>query len=99
MDMLEIGFWVCAVVVGYTYLGYPLLLALAGRWLGRPHQPGPASATFSIVLPIHNEEHNLLRRLEELTRQVDESGQEGEILVVSDASNDHSAMVARAFAD
>src|SRR5947209_2911818 len=98
MDTLEWAFWGCAALVGYTYLAYPLLLALATRWRGRPHQPGPAQASVSIILPVHNEEGNLARRLDELIRLVRDSGLAGEILVVSDGSTDRTAETARSYA-
>jgi poly-beta-1,6-N-acetyl-D-glucosamine synthase len=98
-DALAIGFWVCTAVVGYTYVGYPLLLAAVSRWRGRRWQVGPVATSVSIVLPVHNEEANLPRRLGELARLVTTSGLPGEIVVVSDGSTDRSAEVARGFAD
>ncbi len=95
MDFFEIGFWISAAIVGYTYVVYPLLLAVVSRWWGRPRQVGPVAASVSIVLPVHNEEKNLARRLDELTRLL----RDGEIIVVSDASTDGSAAVARSYAD
>ena len=51
----------------------------------------PKSA--SILLPVHNEEQNLGRRLEELKRMLEPGG--GEIIVVSDGSTDRSVEIAR----
>jgi cellulose synthase/poly-beta-1,6-N-acetylglucosamine synthase-like glycosyltransferase len=97
MDVLEITFWSCAAVVLYTYLAYPLLLALLSRCCPRPRRVEPIELSVSIVLPVHNEEKNLSRRLDELTRLLRSSGLPGEIIVVSDASTDGSAQVTRSF--
>jgi cellulose synthase/poly-beta-1,6-N-acetylglucosamine synthase-like glycosyltransferase len=51
------------------------------------------------LIPVHNEEQNLPRRLEELTRMIEAAGIVGEILVISDASTDRSAEVARQFSE
>jgi cellulose synthase/poly-beta-1,6-N-acetylglucosamine synthase-like glycosyltransferase len=99
MSPLEIVFWGCVVVVGYTYLGYPLLLALAALIWTRPRRIEPITTSVSLVLAVHNEEQNLPRRLEELTALVHGGGQPGEVIVVSDGSTDGSADVARRFED
>jgi poly-beta-1,6-N-acetyl-D-glucosamine synthase len=98
MEPLAICFWMCAALVGYTYLGYPLLLWLACRWGGRPHRIAPTPNSLSIVVAVHNEEGNLARRLNELILLLRQSGQSGEIVVVSDGSTDGTAEIARGFA-
>src|ERR1700720_188813 len=97
MDSLEIVFWTSCAVVGYTFFGYPLLLALAARVWHRPRQIGPVQTSVSIVLAVHNEEATLGRRLEELTALLHATGLPGEIIVVSDGSTDDSVEVARQF--
>lgn len=93
----EIAFWACASLVVYTYVAYPLLLALAGRLWGRPRRVEPMAASVSVILAVHNEAKNLPRRLDELTRLIETSGLPGEVLVVSDGSTDHSVEIARSF--
>ncbi len=99
MCALEIVFWVCFAVVGYTIVGYPLLLALAGRLRNRPRRIEPVQTSVSIVLAVHNEEQHLSRRLEELTGLLRKSALPGEVIVVSDGSTDRSVDVARGFED
>lgn len=52
----------------------------------------------SILLPVHNEEQNLERRLDELSALIQSSGLTGEIIVISDASTDRSVEIAKQFA-
>lgn len=94
---LEVFFWLCVAVAGYTYVGYPLLLAVASKLRPSPRRVEPIPTSVSVILAVHNEEKNLERRLHELTQLVRASGQPGEILVVSDGSTDRSADVARRF--
>jgi poly-beta-1,6-N-acetyl-D-glucosamine synthase len=99
MTTLTIAFWVCFVAAGYTVVGYAVLLGLTGTFWPRPRRIEPVATSVSIVLAVHNEEQYLGRRLEELTRQLADSGMPGEIIVVSDGSTDDSVAVARQFAD
>jgi cellulose synthase/poly-beta-1,6-N-acetylglucosamine synthase-like glycosyltransferase len=108
MHALEAFFWICFAVVAYTYLCYPFLLFILNRLLGRAGGPrarqdsivqSSAARSVSFLLPVHNEEQNLERRLDELTRMIQAAGAPGEVIVISDASTDGSAEVARRFAE
>ena len=99
MYPLEWFFWLCFAVVAYTYFAYPLLIALLNRLIHRERQIGPVQISVSFLIPVHNEEQNLQRRLDELTRLIETSGLPGEILIISDASTDRSVEIARQFAD
>jgi cellulose synthase/poly-beta-1,6-N-acetylglucosamine synthase-like glycosyltransferase len=110
MWLLEWFFWFCCAVVAYTYLFYPIFVVILNAIFRSParisepeRQRGEAAGaslalglglnSVSVLLPVHNEEQNLARRLDELTRMIEASG--GEIIVISDASTDRSADIAR----
>jgi poly-beta-1,6-N-acetyl-D-glucosamine synthase len=106
MCPLEWLFWTCFAVVAYTYFLYPLLLLIgvqftrasggsSARKICAGEPPVPRSV--SLLVPAHNEESNLPRRLEELNRLLSGPGVHGEIIVISDASTDRSAEIARQF--
>ena len=99
MSPLECFFWLCFAIVAYTYLVYPILLAFLNCFVRRERQLGSLQTSVSFLLPVHNEEANLERRLDELTRMIQASGLPGEIIVISDASTDGSVAGARQFAD
>lgn len=99
MLALETLCWLCAALVVYTYLFYPIILVIANSVVSRPRVVGPLQTTVSFLIPVHNEEQNLTRRLDELTRMLTASGCAGEIIVISDASTDHSVEIARQYAD
>ncbi len=96
MSPLETAFWSCLALVLYAYAGYPLLVALLSRL--RPPAPrrAPCTDSVSIILPAHNEELSIERRLRELRQQLRSAGVGGEIIVVSDGSTDGTAQRARA---
>jgi cellulose synthase/poly-beta-1,6-N-acetylglucosamine synthase-like glycosyltransferase len=97
MTMLELSFWICAALVVYTYVGYPLLMAVLARLWGRPPRRCPVyRPSVSIVLAAHNEECSIGRRLEELVGLIDSAGLDGEVVVACDGSTDATAAVARA---
>ena len=100
MFVLEFTFWCLAAFVVYTYLIYPLALAL---WVRVRHPAWQASgrppASVAIVLAVHNEERTIKRRLKELTELVATAGVPGEVILVSDGSTDRTADIGRQFAD
>ena len=99
MIALETFFWLCVALVGYTYLFYPIILVIANSLTRRERAVGSLQTSVSFLLPVHNEEQNLARRLDELTRMIQTSGFLGEIIVISDASTDRTVEIARHYAD
>jgi biofilm PGA synthesis N-glycosyltransferase PgaC len=93
---MVISFWICAACVLYAYAGYPLMLGLLSHRRREPRRE-PFRGSVSFVVAAHNEEANLNRRLNELADQLDNSDIAGEIIVVSDGSDDSTADIARNF--
>ena len=100
--MISICLWLLAIAVafaGYTYVGYPLLLGLAGLFRrGRSPVASPVEwPVISIVLPVYNEETVVRQTLENLLR-LDYPADRRQILVVSDASIDQTDAIVREYA-
>jgi cellulose synthase/poly-beta-1,6-N-acetylglucosamine synthase-like glycosyltransferase len=91
-------FWAAVLVLGYTYLGYPALLALFA-WL-RPRPPivrGLRTPTVTVLLVAHNEETRLAAKLRNCL-ELAYPRENLEILVVSDGSTDSTEDIASSFA-
>ncbi|MBK7947555.1 MAG: glycosyltransferase [Deltaproteobacteria bacterium] len=97
--MLILG-WTLIVLslgwVGFTYVGYPLILALLARFSPRPVMRADIAPSLSVVVAVHNGEHALAHKLES-TLALDYAG-ELEILVASDGSTDGTNRIAEGFA-
>jgi cellulose synthase/poly-beta-1,6-N-acetylglucosamine synthase-like glycosyltransferase len=100
MIWLAVLFWLSAACVFYTYVGYPLLLALAARLRPAPRIRGLPTLEFpvSIVLAAHNEEFRIGARIRELVQLVAARPAGGEVILVSDGSTDRTVALARAAA-
>jgi len=98
MTWLEALFWLSAVCVSYTYVGYPLILALAARLRRIQSIVGSSAAGLpvSVVLAAHNEESRIAARIRELIRLVAARPARGEVIVVSDGSTDRTVAEALA---
>lgn len=94
-------FWLAALLLMFTYAGYPVLLALLVRMRGSKRQdPGAAVAKgleASVVLVARNEEARIAARLENLV-DTNAAGLR-ELIVVCDGCTDGTAAAAEAFPD
>lgn len=100
MILAEIAFWLAALLIVYTYLLYPVLLFalsagaqvrrdLASLRSGRDRRPGGGSKlpALTLVVPAHNEERHLPRKLQNVA-QLDYPRDRLEVILVSDGSTD-----------
>jgi len=89
-------FWLSAACVSYTYVGYPLFLALAARLRPARLISEPACGDFpvTVVLAAHNEESRIGARIRELVQLVAARPAGGEVIVVCDGSTDGTVALA-----
>jgi len=94
---LAIVFWVCAGLLVYTHLGYPLLLTLLAR-LGHEEAPAPqppeGMPSVSVIVPAYAEQEVIAARVANL-RQLDYPAAQLEVIVACDGSPDATADRAR----
>jgi poly-beta-1,6-N-acetyl-D-glucosamine synthase len=89
-------FWACTALVAYTYLGYPLLLALLAR-LRRPHRTADLTPPVDVVIAAYNEADCIAHKLEN-TLALDYPPDGLRILVVTDGSTDATPEIVRRYA-
>ncbi len=98
--MSAIIFWVCVLLIFYTYLGYPLLLAAAARIVRRLHkkQWSPSAVpTVTILIAAYNEAEFIAKKLEN-TLALNYPHELLQILVAADGSDDGTDEIVRRFA-
>jgi cellulose synthase/poly-beta-1,6-N-acetylglucosamine synthase-like glycosyltransferase len=97
--IVEWLFWICAIVVGYVYVGYPLLLAALVKLRSPRAVARDASHTPFVTLFVsaYNEE-NVIREKLENALALDYPRDKLEIVVISDASSDGTDAIVREYA-
>lgn len=104
-DVLTLAFtivlWSALALVAYAYAGYPLLLAVLARLLGR--RPAPAGnpgelPAVSLLISAYNEEKWIGQRIANALAQ-DYPPDRLQIIVASDGSTDRTTAIARRWAD
>lgn len=92
-------FWLSLVLIIYTYVGYPMLLAVLARLRPRPvrYRDSDRVPVISLIIAVYNEERNLMTKLVN-TLNLRYPRERVRIIVVSDGSTDGTAAIARSFA-
>ncbi|MEK6281521.1 MAG: glycosyltransferase family 2 protein, partial [Acidobacteriota bacterium] len=93
----KFAFWISVLALGYTYLGYPVLVWLMSRFRERKVQRGAIEPTVSIIITAYNEERHVREKLQN-TLSLDYPAEKTEIIVASDCSSDRTDEIVREFA-
>jgi len=91
-------FWFSIVLLGYVYLGYPVLAALRATLMEKPRRRAPIEPTVSIIVIAHNEADRIAPRIENLLA-LDYPRDRLEIVIGSDGSTDDTVQRARRYGD
>lgn len=94
---MEIALWLLVGVVGYSYLGYPVLLLAIGAVRRRRMTSAPIVPAISVIIAAHNEEQDIQRKLETVLALEYPPGRR-EVIVASDCSTDRTHDIVRGFA-
>jgi cellulose synthase/poly-beta-1,6-N-acetylglucosamine synthase-like glycosyltransferase len=94
----EIVFLMSAAALLYTYIGYPILIALVGTFGPRRVHRSQYVPSVTIIITAYNEERALAAKLENAL-SLDYPSDRLEVIVASDHSNDRTDEIARSFAD
>jgi biofilm PGA synthesis N-glycosyltransferase PgaC len=95
---VKLLFWLSLSLIFFTYAGYPICLYIRARNWPRPVRRGRIFPKVTIVLAVHNEEKDLLRKLDNLAA-LDYPADRVEVTVVSDGSTDQTNKMLCAWQD
>jgi len=99
MIALQIIFWISFIVLGHTYVLYPLLLKVLSPLSSRKGVGGETKrgeAPVSILIPAYNEEKVIKQKLESIFNS-DYPKEKIEVIVGSDASTDKTNEIVKSF--
>ena len=89
-------FWLSAILLLYTFLGYPSMLLLLAQWRNRMHKRAAIQPTVSVIIAAHNEESLIGGKILNCLG-LDYPKNRYEIIVASDGSDDSTVQIARSF--
>lgn len=92
-----IVFVVSVLLLGYIYVGYPLLIVLLAKALRRPVMKKDVTPSVTIVIPTFNEEMVIAEKIEN-TLHLDYPQDRMQILVCDDASEDRTVEIVKSYA-
>lgn len=87
-------FWLSIGVLAYVYVGYPLVVYVAGLILARPVRRGEIEPTVTILITAFNEESAIAEKLAN-TLAIEYPKEKLEILVASDGSTDRTDAIVK----
>jgi len=90
----EVIFWFSAAALGYTYVGYPILIAALSMLRPRRVRRDKYEPSVTVIITAYNEERALPAKLEN-TLALDYPRELVEIIVASDCSTDRTDEIAR----
>jgi cellulose synthase/poly-beta-1,6-N-acetylglucosamine synthase-like glycosyltransferase len=96
MSSEQVIFWAAIVLLGYTYVGYPVLLRVGVALRAREPRTGGLESTVSVVIVAYNEAARIREKLKNLLA-LDYPSDRLEIVLASDGSTDGTAERARRY--
>lgn len=90
--------WAAALIVGYVYVGYPILIGILGRLMPKPIRQADIEPTVTLLISAFNEAHIIGEKLKNALG-LDYPKSKLEILVISDASSDDTDHIVRSYSD
>lgn len=94
--MFIVIFWVCLLLILYTYLGYPALLVLMGKFVNRKFIKFEIFPNVSLIIAAYNEEKSIEKKIRNCL-ELNYPKEKMEIIVASDCSTDNTNEIVKRF--
>lgn len=98
MPVIELAFWSCVLLTAWTYVGYPILLAVLVRTRPRTLARDDIEPMVSVIVSAYNEEKHIGPKLE-ATLALDYPRERLEVIVASDGSTDRTNEIVKGLAN
>ena len=95
---LIVIFWLSVVIIGYAYVGYPLLVTILARFFTRPVRRSRITPPATLLIAAYNEESWIAAKLENALG-LDYPAENLHIVVVTDGSDDGTTGIVSGYAD
>ena len=96
MIFWQVVFWLCACVIVYVYAGYPVMVRLLARFVGKGVVRAPIRPRVTVVIAAYNEARGIRAKLTNVS-SLDYSPELVDVIVASDASSDGTDEIVTAF--
>ena len=93
----QVFFWTCVCVVGYVYVGYPMLVYAMSLLFPKAVNRSEIEPDVTVLITAFNEEDSIREKLEN-TLKIDYPTDKLEVLVASDGSTDRTDSIVEEFA-
>ncbi len=95
---MKILFYVLALLLVYTYVGYPLLIYILAKFKKHKFVKNEFIPSVSIVLVAYNEQNNIEKKIKECL-DLDYPSEKIDLIIVSDGSDDGTDALVMKYAD
>ena len=95
---MTVAFWICAFLLFYIYLGYPLVVWALARICPKPVACRPFAGRFSVVISAYNEQERIGPKIASILAS-ENAGDIEELIIASDGSTDSTVNQARCIDD
>lgn len=96
MILLKLIFWLCVLVILYTYVGYPIFLYLIAKIRKRTVKKSPISPSVSLIIAAYNEEKAIEAKIQN-SLHLDYPCSAMEIIIASDGSTDRTDKIVQKY--
>jgi len=90
--------WLSVTFVAYTYLGYPLLVALAAKFIHAPIPMPVSDVSVTLLITAYNEENVIEKKIEN-SLNLDYPSEKLQIIVAADGSTDQTSEIVSRFSE
>lgn len=98
MRLFGLLFWICVLLIGYVYAGYPLILAILAQLFKKAPEYPEITPQVSILIAAYNEQKVIGSKLDN-TLALDYPRNCMQIMVAADGSDDRTTEIVQTYAD